>query len=105
MSILEPIENISKALTQNLPPPRVCENPDCNKVVPVGDGAINVIHIIQVGSPGHPGITAFQCPASEHWACSPACWVVVAHACIDEHLFPIIEQVHARLNYNQSKEE
>lgn len=59
---------------------------------------------IVIGSPGHEDLTGFQCPGSkqlptdtsEHWACSPDCWKVVAHACIDEHM-------HMLLQYHRSK--
>ena len=59
----------------------------------------NMINLmIGVGSPGHPSITGFQCPGSgqyegrpEHWACSPECWIKVAHACIDEHMQELLK--------------
>lgn len=68
------------------PPPRTCEA--CGAVVPVGHDAINVI--VTIGSPGHPDLPPFQCPQVEHWACSPNCWGQVAHACVDEHILPIL---------------
>lgn len=73
-----------------LPPPRKCEC--CGKVVPIGHDAINVM--LTVGSPGHPELSAFQCPFEEHWACSLECWSKVAHACIDEHVSKILYSMH-----------
>jgi hypothetical protein len=60
---------------------------------------------IVVGSPGHESLTGFQCPGSkqmptntdEHWACSIECWAKVAHACIDEHMAVLLQQLHSRL--------
>lgn len=73
-----------------LPPPRTCEA--CGKVVSIGHDAINCI--IVIGSPGHPDLLPFQCPAEEHWACCPNCWAKVAHACVDEHMREILRQIH-----------
>lgn len=70
----------------------VCENPACGKSGP-SHLMINVM--VCVGSPGHPSLAAFQCPAVEHWACSPACWKIVATACVSEHVHELLQQIHA----------
>jgi len=62
-----------------------CEN--CPKKGP-SHLMINVM--VCIGSPGHPSLPAFQCSAVEHWACTPECWVKVAHACIDEHMLALL---------------
>ena len=67
-------------------PIRTCEA--CGKQTP-SSRSINCIMVI--GSPGHPDLKPFQCAAEEHWACSPECWVKVAHACIDEHMYIILK--------------
>ena len=68
---------------------RTCEA--CNKQVE-SSTAINCI--IVVGSPGHHELPPFQCEHEEHWACSLACWRLVAHACIDEHMHEMLQQRH-----------
>lgn len=54
--------------------------------------------VVSVPAPGHPSILGFSCPANEHWACSLDCWRAVAHACVDEHLFTILQAKHADLS-------
>lgn len=90
MALLNEAQIITPGQAVPPPPPRTCEA--CGAVVPVGHNAINIIMV--VGSPGSPKLDPFQC--TEHWACSPACWQAVAHACIDEHMHP------ALLNYRQT---
>lgn len=75
-----------------IPSPVTCEA--CGKTVDRRDYAINIM--ILVGSPGHPDLPAFQCVGGgdspgDHWACSPECWLKVAHACIDEHMHQILK--------------
>jgi hypothetical protein len=72
--------------TDILGPQRECEA--CHKQVP-SEEAINVM--ILVGSPGHIGLAPFQCAHEEHWACSPECWLLVTHACIDEHMHEMLK--------------
>ena len=93
-----PPSHFAALLTHSLPPPRICQS--CGKDIPVGDAGINVITSVThvIGSPGHPGIPPWQCPQEEHWACSPDCWAKVAHSCIDEHMVPIVREIHKRLN-------
>jgi len=93
--MLKPINDISGQLTANLPPARKCES--CGTIIPIGDNALNVMCIIGIGSPGHPGVPPFQCPSTEHWACSVKCWSKVAHACIDEHMSPLLSSIHSKL--------
>lgn len=95
MALLKPVPNSLSGPVSQLPPSIRCDA--CGHVVTVGDNAINVSHTITVGSPGHPNLPPFQCPEREHWACSVACWVKVAHACIDEHMQPILQTVADRL--------
>lgn len=92
-----PPSHFAALLTHRLPQPRVCAG--CGKDIPVGDSGINVITSVThvIGSPGHPGIPPWQCPQEEHWACSPDCWAKVAHQCIDEHMVPIVKEIHKRL--------
>jgi hypothetical protein len=77
-----------------VPAPVACEN--CGAVVERRDQAINFIAVI--GSPGHPELAAFQCAHTEHWACSIDCWVIIAHACIDEHLSAMLKLKHREVN-------
>jgi hypothetical protein len=60
---------------------RTCES--CGKT-DSGTYFMNVV--IVVGVAGHPEIKPFQC--TEHWACSPSCWLHVAYSCIGEHMHP-----------------
>lgn len=76
-----------------------CENPDCGKS---GPSHLMINLMICVGSPGHPHLPPFQCPGSgqiesraEHWACCPACWLVVGRACLEEHGHELLQQLHA----------
>ena len=96
MTLLKPIQDIAPQIAQNLSPPVQCEG--CGKMIRTASEAMNVIHIIQVGSPGHASMPPFQCPNVQHWACSPECWRVVAHACIDEHMHPTLMNTHSILN-------
>lgn len=57
--------------------------------------AFNII--ISVGVPGHPDVQPFQCPHEEHWACSIDHWLQVSHACLDEHIHAILQDIHANL--------
>lgn len=86
--ILKPLPNSKNV--NDTPPPRKCEA--CGTIVAVGHDAINVI--IVVGSPGHPSLAPFQCGYEEHWACSIECWQKVAHACIDEHMRVMLQELH-----------
>jgi hypothetical protein len=91
--VLRSLPNIHEQVQEILPPPRTCEA--CGKVVAVGHDAINFIAVI--GSPGHPDLMPFQCAYTEHWACSIECWKIVAHACIDEHILPLLQAAHNRI--------
>ncbi len=73
-------------------PDRTCEA--CGTAVP-GSTAINIM--MQIGVAGHPSIMPFQCPLEEHWACSRDCWLKVAHACIDEHMHPLLAHRHGQV--------
>lgn len=74
---------------------RICEN--CGVQKP-SSKSINFIGII--GSPGHFSLSSFQCIHVEHWACSPECWKIIAHACIDEHLHVLLLRKHKQLTNN-----
>lgn len=87
------ILDMAKAiLTKDIAPPVVCEN--CGEELPTHADAMNVAHVIQIGVPGHAAIPAFQCPLTEHWACSIDCWSAIAHKCIDEHMTPLLHNAH-----------
>ena len=62
---------------------------------------INVICF--VGSPGHPSLSPLQCPAIEHWSCGLPCWSKVVHACIDEHMVPYLQAIHAQLTLEENQ--
>ena len=68
-------------------PHRSCEN--CGIIMKSSD-MINIM--IAVGSPGHPSLTGFQCPFTEHWTCSTACWLTIAERCLKFHMFPMLAQ-------------
>lgn len=69
----------------------------CENCEATGPSHLMMNVMVAVGSPGHPAITGFQCPAIEHWSCSPGCWLVVAHACIDEHMHELLQLAHQKL--------
>lgn len=92
--LLKPLVINEGSVQAQDPPPRTCEN--CGTIVERGDQAINVMMCI--GSPGHPDLAPFQCPHTEHWACSPDCWEEVAHACIHEHMLPLLKYRQAQIN-------
>ncbi len=53
---------------------------------------------IGVGLCGYPGMRNIGCGNEDpehHWACSLPCWRSLAHACIDEHVFQDLLQMHA----------
>jgi hypothetical protein len=94
---------------KGISPPTKCEV--CGKDLPTMANAINLGLTVFVGSPGHPALAAFQCPKSqhqttEHWACSIECWRLMAFACIESDMIPLIreglERVHG--DTSQSKE-
>lgn len=69
-----------------------------------GPSHLMINAIIAIGSPGHPSLPPFQCSGSEqfkgsteHWACSPDCWASVAHACIDEHMAPLLNAYRSKV--------
>lgn len=75
MSLLRP-------LNERIIPPEPAETCEaCGKSLPRS----YMMNAILVASGTHPALP-FQCPAGGHWACSPECWVKVAHACVDEHM-------------------
>jgi hypothetical protein len=53
---------------------------------------------IETGVVGHGAVPGFQCPDSEHWACSPKCWAAVAHKCIDEDMLPLLQAIYDNVN-------
>ena len=93
-----PPSHFASLLTHRLPPPQVCQG--CGKTIPTHDQGYNVISSVThvIGVSGHPGVPPWQCPQEEHWACSPECWAKVAHKCIDEHMLPIVKEIHGRIN-------
>ena len=71
---------------------------NCESCGKSGPSHLMINCIIFIGSPGHPSLPPFQCPGSqqieqrpEHWACTPECWLLVAHACIDEHMHELLK--------------
>jgi hypothetical protein len=50
---------------------------------------------INVPVPGHPDLYSIGC--EQHWACSIACVARVGHACIDEHVVPLLEFHHKKV--------
>jgi len=73
--------------------PVVCSA--CGKVLATLTNGWNMYFSCGVGVPGSPDISAFGC--AEHWACSPACWLKVAHACVDQHLHDVMIEAHNQL--------
>ncbi len=69
-------------------PTVTCENTACGKT---GLSHEMINFMAGVGSPGHPSITGFQCPHVQHWSCSPDCWLIVATACLQEHMHELIK--------------
>lgn len=89
--MLKPLQEPTKPVEVGSDSPTVvCEA--CQKPGP-SHLMINVM--IVVGSPGHPALLPFQCSNTEHWACSPECWKIVAHACIDEHMHELLKAARA----------
>ena len=78
-----------------------CENPSCGMQGPTHK-MINFTLI--VGSPGHETLPPLQCLAMQgpmalgHWTCSRECWLLVAHACVDEHGHEMLIQAHKSIN-------
>lgn len=62
----------------------------CEACGKTGPSHLMINFMAVIGSPGHPSLLGWQCPAVEHWACSPDCWRNVAHACIDEHMHALL---------------
>ena len=94
MSMLKPLDTKKKPEPEYATdsPQRICEA--CGKSGP-SHRMINCILV--VGSPGWEGVPSFQCPQEEHWACSPDCWLKVAHACAEEHLHVILKDLHTTI--------
>lgn len=90
------IEMAKMVLVKDIAPGVTCEG--CGAKLPTHADAMNVTHVMQVGVPGHPAIPAFQCPMTEHWACSIECWTKIAHDCVDNHMIPLLQHAHERLN-------
>lgn len=85
-----------------LPGEEIEQGADSPTVVCEACGAPGLRHLmmnvmIGVGSPGHPSLAGFQCPETEHWACTLNCWRRVAHACLDEHVHEYLLALHATL--------
>lgn len=95
--MLQPIQ-VETASVERADPVRVCEA--CGHIVP-GVEAMNIM--IVIGVAGDPRINPFQCPAEEHWACSPECWARVAHACIDEHMGAVLQHQHNQLQTKHAR--
>jgi hypothetical protein len=90
----EHLDIMHHLLTKDLPPSRTCV--ECGTILPVGDSALNVLHVGQIGSPGHGALEAFQCP-EEHWACSPDCWKSASIKCIENDMYPLLVKIHETL--------
>lgn len=83
-------------------PPIMCANGACDKAIPRGEEYSFIIAFATRGPDNRLG--SIRCPSDEdimsgnldaqHFCCSPECAVLVAHACIDEHLTP---QHHAHV--------
>lgn len=94
--ILAPIQGQEESVVYGSDSPTVkCDNPACGKK---GPSHLMINLMLCVGSPGHPDLLPFQCPGGgqidgrpEHWACSPECWKIIAHACIDEHMHTLLQ--------------
>ena len=71
-------------------PSYVCEVPECGKVT----SAPNTYSIsVSYCKPG-PGIAAFQCEGTQHFACSPEHAVQAAQLCLLLHILPAHETQH-----------
>jgi hypothetical protein len=88
------LANAQKTIKQ-VAPPVVCES--CGKVLPTHANAYNMWFNSGIGVPGGPELHPISCDAGEHWACSLDCWQVVAHACVEVHMFETLKQAHAAL--------
>lgn len=96
-TLKHPINTVQRQDLIVLPPDTTCEA--CGNVLP-RDQMFNVI--MQIGSPGHPDIPPFQClggeqSLGEHWACSIACYRTCVMACLEEHMIPFLEYIHANV--------
>lgn len=94
--MLKPLPTKTEEIVQGSDSPTVqCES--CGKS---GPSHLMINFMVAIGSPGHHTLNGFQCPGGgqidnrpEHWACTPECWLVVAHACIDEHMHVLLKSV------------
>lgn len=66
----------------------------CNKVTPESQ-TYSLALVYRM--PG-PGITAFQCPAEQHFACSHECAVAAMQACLKEHIEPIQQALQKQVS-------
>lgn len=57
------------------------------------------IKVLLATGPG--AIGSFECPAISHWGCSPEHATAAAHACLDEHIMPMLQQKIADLQSAQ----
>jgi hypothetical protein len=91
----------AQQMLQNVSNPVVCES--CGKELDIRSDASNVMFVCQVGSPGNAALPPFQCDSIEHWACSPKCWKIIAHACIDQHMYATLIEVQKALKERTEK--
>lgn len=101
--MLKPIYNLTNKSQGNpdayrtdiVGPQRICEA--CNKQLP-SEQALNVIIVVGAVDRFAGRVQPFQCPQEEHWACSPECWNKVAHACVEEHMSWLLNQLEQLTN-------
>lgn len=102
MSILQPlpVADVTRQLTVNVPPPVTCCI--CNKRVEThADAVFAHSCLLVISNAGHPALPAFQCPFNEHATCNnPDCVGVAFHACIDEHMLPMLRALHKHIGMN-----
>jgi hypothetical protein len=99
--MLKPLTTLQEPEYGSDSPTVACENPNCTNQGPTHK-MINFTIII--GSPGDETLPPMQCPAHQgpqalgHWSCSRECWLLVAHACVDEHGHEMLVQAHQSLS-------
>ena len=91
--MLQPLTDKTEPVQGTDSPTVTCEA--CGKT---GPSHLMINFMAAIGSPGHHTLNGFQCPGSgqidgrpEHWACSTECWLLVARACLDEHLLVLLK--------------
>lgn len=105
MVALQPM-NPDTTAVQDVPSPVVTCEAGCGTRRP-SHRMVNFIPV--VGSPGHESLAPFQCHATQidpntpmqaggHWACSEECMELVMHACITEHMIPMLRAIRGTLD-------